>query len=203
MPQRRRISGSRSGSEVSMPQTVMLPAVGCSSPFMCRARVDFPQPLRPRIAVKLPLSMAKFSPFSCGSPLLLYENVRSFAIMHSITFVMVQLSCQNKTVCRRKGTWGRFACVPIQGHWELSPVSRAAGVKNKRILCRKDCFWYQFRIYTATKDSRNHPIPALCLLFCCSSFGIMPFQVHSFLRILLRLHLQAGTPGDCRRCPCF
>ena len=43
-----------------MPFTYTFPPEGSSIELKCFARVDFPQPLMPRMATKLPLSMVRF-----------------------------------------------------------------------------------------------------------------------------------------------
>ena len=49
---------------VSIPSTHMVPSEGMSSAFMCLASVDFPDPLWPRIATKVPVSISRSMPRS-------------------------------------------------------------------------------------------------------------------------------------------
>ena len=62
MPTRRRISRRRLSSRVSMPSTQTVPPSGRSTAFICLAKVDFPDPLWPRMVTKLPCSMLRLTP---------------------------------------------------------------------------------------------------------------------------------------------
>jgi hypothetical protein len=52
------------GSCVGNPSTNTLPAVGLSSPFRHRARVDLPEPFDPIIIVKFPSEIDRLTPFN-------------------------------------------------------------------------------------------------------------------------------------------